>query len=540
MKKTKLFLTALISMFAFTCGVKAAEVKTAEELKTCLVKDGSVCTLSKSLENISTIDLAEVNATLDLNGNSITFAENERLNIKKGNFIIKGKGKISESKPSTAPVVIYGSINKTDTNYTTVTIEKDVILEGKYGSFISLNKDSNKVSHAYGTTVNINGTLKGIKEGDSGAGFYINGLLQDVENAPVININSSANLNGNGGAIYAAGYAVWNIKDANLNGKEYGVALKAGKFNFNNTKIENNGEKKEGTYNGNGVDPAGATFQIESNNSYIGKIEINIDGGTYKSVNGDAIYHYMAQKEGTTEKVNNSLTSLSIKNGTFNGEINLLDEDTKNVTITGGTFNTDVTKFVGNKHIVNKNGNTYAVVENKVLETTDEKVIFESEEAIRNDFTLKVTEKTEDEIKKGTEKVTETYKDNKKVKEVKLINLYEIEILNGDNRVENLEDGKFTIAIAIPESEQKYDAYKVVYFDEDGKLVETLDAKLVNGKVVFTTTHLSTYGIVGYNNVATNNPNTSDMNLALILTTLGLASVGAVLVSRKKLAKANR
>lgn len=36
------------------------------------------------------------------------------------------------------------------------------------------------------------------------------------------------------------------------------------------------------------------------------------------------------------------------------------------------------------------------------------------------------------------------------------------------------------------------------------------------------------------------NPKTSDMNLALILTSLGLASVGAVLISRKKLAKANR
>ena len=36
MKKTKLFVAALISMFAFTCGVKAVEVKTAEELKTCL------------------------------------------------------------------------------------------------------------------------------------------------------------------------------------------------------------------------------------------------------------------------------------------------------------------------------------------------------------------------------------------------------------------------------------------------------------------------------------------------------------------------
>lgn len=36
------------------------------------------------------------------------------------------------------------------------------------------------------------------------------------------------------------------------------------------------------------------------------------------------------------------------------------------------------------------------------------------------------------------------------------------------------------------------------------------------------------------------NPKTSDMNLALILTSLGLASVGAVLISRKKLAKVNR
>ena len=49
MKKTKLFLTALISMFAFTCGVKAEEVSTAEELKNCLAKDGSTCVLAKDI-----------------------------------------------------------------------------------------------------------------------------------------------------------------------------------------------------------------------------------------------------------------------------------------------------------------------------------------------------------------------------------------------------------------------------------------------------------------------------------------------------------
>ena len=46
------------------------------------------------------------------------------------------------------------------------------------------------------------------------------------------------------------------------------------------------------------------------------------------------------------------------------------------------------------------------------------KLFFESEEAIRNDLSLKVTEKAEDEIKKGTEKVTEAYKDNKKLKKL--------------------------------------------------------------------------------------------------------------------------
>ena len=108
------------------------------------------------------------------------------------------------------------------------------------------------------------------------------------------------------------------------------------------------------------------------------------------------------------------------------------------------------------------------------------------------------------------------------------------------------ENGKFTIAIAIPESDQKYDNYKVVYFDEEGKLVETLDAKLVNGKLVFTTTHLSTYGLVGNNNIVTEvvpeiieNPKTADINLSLILALLGLSSVGTVLIITKKLVNEN-
>ena len=316
-----------------------------------------------------------------------------------------------------------------------------------------------------------------------------------------------------GVAVYCAGNGTYNIEDGATITGTTGIEVRAGKLNVKGGTITGTAKKLTSKANGDGSTTVGAGIAIVQNTTQL-PIEVNITGGTITGA--EALYVNNTQGNPTTAwaKVN--------------------------VTVAGGTFNTDVTKFLGDKYIVNKNGNTYAVVENKVLETTDEKVIFESAEAIRNDLVLKVTEKTEDEIKKGTEKVTEAYKDNKKVKEVKLINLYEINVLNDDGRVEKLEDGKFTIAIAIPESEQKYDAYKVVYFDEEGKLVETLDAKLENGKVVFTTTHLSTYGVVGYNNVTTKNPVTNDMNLALILASLGLASAGAVLVSRKKLAKANR
>ena len=148
----------------------------------------------------------------------------------------------------------------------------------------------------------------------------------------------------------------------------------------------------------------------------------------------------------------------------------------------------------------------------------------------------------------STKEILGKFQDNKKVKEVKLINLYEIDVLNGDGRIEKLEDGKFTIAIAIPESEQKYDAYKVIYIDEDGKIADTLDAKLVDGKVVFTTSHLSTYGVVGYNNVTETptetkpekNPGTADINLALIIGAIVISAAGVVITSKKISAKVTR
>lgn len=101
-----------------------------------------------------------------------------------------------------------------------------------------------------------------------------------------------------------------------------------------------------------------------------------------------------------------------------------------------------------------------------------------------------------------------------------------------------MENGKFTISITLEDNAKKYDNYKVIYIDEQGNISETIDAKLVDGKIVFETSHLSVYGIVGYNNAngaSINNPNTGD-NLSMIIILGGLSLIilsGAALKLKK-------
>lgn len=87
-------------------------------------------------------------------------------------------------------------------------------------------------------------------------------------------------------------------------------------------------------------------------------------------------------------------------------------------------------------------------------------------------------------------------------------------------------------------NELKEDKMKFEGFFKDKELKNKFDfSEEINAD---TTVYLKLVEIKAETSNKEANPQTSDMNLALILTTLGLASVGAVLVSRKKLAKANR
>ena len=185
-----------------------------------------------------------------------------------------------------------------------------------------------------------------------------------------------------------------------------------------------------------------------------------------------------------------------------------------------------------NKHILTTSNGTYTLKPNVKAETDGVK--FESADAFSTEYTLVVAPKTEKEVKDVTTKLTEAYKDNKKVAGLKLISLHEINIVDGNDEVVPMENGKYTISIPVAKDLRNFKNYKVIYVNEAGEIQETIDAKLVDGKVVFTTTHLSTYGVIGYNN-PTMNPETSDniVTYAVILCA-SIFALGSAVTLRKR------
>lgn len=268
--------------------------------------------------DISLNETLEINKTVNINLNNHTIEADERVFfIEGGSLKLSGNGKIVETNPNYGAITLKGSDDPTKKNYSTVTVESGVTLEGWSGIFITHN---NKTS--YGVLVTMDGTINAVDDvnGGAGAGVYVNGNIQHQNNSPIINLGKTAKITSTGNGIYAAGYATYNINGAYISGEQSGLGIKSGVFNILDGTIMGTGEDMTPTSgNNNGINASGTAIQIESNPGYKGDIELYIKNGTIKSKNSNVIYEY-----------------------TVNGS----DTKVKNIDITGGTYTSDVGKDV--------------------------------------------------------------------------------------------------------------------------------------------------------------------------------------------------
>ena len=304
-------------------------------------QSGDTVKLMKSTTNNTSVSISDGRViTLDMNGFNAGFSSKNNISVIHGGLNITGRGKLYEESPWFAPVMLYGSDNPTDSNYTTVTVGEDVTLEGWAGLFIDLHNEH--PDNAYGITATVYGTLKSVKDtsGAGGHALYINGTIKATEgNVPKITLNGATLTTELGNGIYLAGYAETTIIDSNITstGKDStGIEIRAGKLSISgDTRIEASIGDVEVTPNGNGSTTANVAIAIAQHTTKL-PIEVTITGGTFI---GGAALNEMNPQNNEPEAIDQ--VEISVEGGNYVGIVNSEDVDGF---ISGGNFSVPVTR----------------------------------------------------------------------------------------------------------------------------------------------------------------------------------------------------
>ena len=343
MKKVLATILALVMAIGL-CSVSWADegVTTAEALNTAVGAGGEV-KLGADISATITIP-ADKTVTLDLNGYSITSAGQVIMN--NGKLTItdnKGGGKIVSTGSQAIGV---GSNSVTN-------IQK-AIVESVEGAVIT--------GQATGATINIydgtfsasdNAVIAGNGSDREGTGNTIN-ISGGVFNGKITTP----------GYVACGIYAPWKDK-INVTGGTFnitggaGIVARAGNVTVTNAVFNTTGNATGKVGDSRVVVPCSAiVFDSQAN---------------YPAMNNDSVIHVVSGK------FNSEVDAVSmIKN----------DNETDRVAVTGGTFSTDVTEYLAEGKILQKNGDTYTAVTNSAITSgtyTSEPTVPSGYKATKND-----------------------------------------------------------------------------------------------------------------------------------------------------------
>ena len=260
--------------------------------------------------------------TIDLNGHKISSPSMVfRICGAKVDFI--GQGEIFETADDGyAPIVIYGS--KEDvSDYTVVNIGKDITLRGWTGVFIDQDKGL-----CYGVKVNCSAKIEKTESFEKDAsGIYINGSIKATEgNVPVVNLDG-CRINVKSAGIYAAGFAIWNLKNCDIIAENAAVEIRAGEMVIDGGNYEATADPLTVTPNRNGATVEGAAIGVSQHTTNL-PTSVTIKNGTFSGA-------YSIWEKDVQDEVARDVITLSVENGTFKGAVYSQNNASF---IKGGTF----------------------------------------------------------------------------------------------------------------------------------------------------------------------------------------------------------
>lgn len=282
------------------------------------VANGDTITLLKDVAldkglNIGSVGSEQKVLTLNLNGHSIS-ATNLVIRVQNAKLTVTGPGKIYETSPYFGAILIKGSDNAENKDYTVVTVGAGVELEGWSPIFVDQYNGC-----AYGVAVNVDGaklTGKTDKDGGSGSAIYVNGTIKDQNNAPKLVLNNVTQT-ATGAGMYLAGYANTTITGGSITGGNTGIEIRAGELTLNDCALEATAQEFSCEPNGSGTTTVGAAIAIAQHTTKK-DIAVTINGGSFKGVK--ALNESNPQANDPAPQV-----KLSIDGGTFIGDISTVD-----------------------------------------------------------------------------------------------------------------------------------------------------------------------------------------------------------------------
>ena len=355
MKKVLATILALVMAIGL-CSVSWAdattEVKTEAELTTA-VSNGGEIKLGANITLTSMLTIpADKTVTLDLNGLSITSAGK----VIKNNGILtitdtKGGGKII-STGNTA-------VGVGDNSKTTI---KTAIIESVEGAVIT--------GYATGATINIE-----------------DGIFSASDNAVVA---GNGNRTNEAGAERTVGNTI-NISGGTFNGQiKTPTYVACGIYAPWKDTIKVTG----GTFNITG----GAGIVARAGNVTVTNAVFNTTGNATGKVGDSRVVVPCSAIVFDSEAAYPALTNtaaISVESGTFTSEADAIsvvkpegEGAAERVSVTGGTFSTDVTEYLAEGKILQKNGDTYTAVTNSAITSgtyTSEPTVPSGYKATKND-----------------------------------------------------------------------------------------------------------------------------------------------------------
>lgn len=321
---------------------------------------------------------------LDLQGNTIT---GKTIYVYDGGSLTIKNGTVNTT------IMVYGG----KVNTTKLSIESDVVITTAFGIRLeggvngngdefANNLDTYKTSTGtYGKSeINFAGTIN-----CTDAGIWLYGNIGHSEAVTekivlgdnVVNIKNGAKINVTGSGsvgIGLMGCVTVNVEEgASISAGAAAVFVKAGTLNvFGGTlTATDNGPADSILSNGNGTD-AGVAAAVAVTGTYnkFHPITVNIDGGTFTNVNGNAVFvgHSVSNNAAVpyTKGIDVDITGGNFVSAPGKQAVliqNSVDGDAPSYAdnranaITGGTFNSDVTPYVGENTLVVVGGNNYYV-----------------------------------------------------------------------------------------------------------------------------------------------------------------------------------